>query len=327
VRFSPLSVLVFLVAAAGIQAETWTPYPSGLPQFDYQGERLAQFWPQLMMGPARPFPTADYLQDYFRRYPAVLSRTRELAAAADAADALKAVNDHNFEPLAQAVQQVWRLHYEGRFKQARQLGLSLGPVGAIPGLYAQMMYATLIVSEPEEKLRLLREAAALSEQLLPLAADDAFARFGLAYARARILELLPTSEASASGYLGDTRDTLQSLMEENPGNPLYPAMLGGIHAGVVARVGGFLGRLTYGSSTSKAIAAFDQALANEPRLPVIYFEYARALGMIDAEKYRQTQQQLRQACLQQQVFSAEEALNQRQCREQLPAPDSHSTDD
>ena len=85
-RFSPLSVLVFLVAAAGIQAETWTPYPSGLPQFDYQGERLAQFWPQLMMGPARPFPTADYLQDYFRRYPAVLSRTRELAAAADAGE-------------------------------------------------------------------------------------------------------------------------------------------------------------------------------------------------------------------------------------------------
>ncbi|MAK89797.1 MAG: hypothetical protein CMI13_00975 [Oleibacter sp.] len=297
-----------------------TPTPAAqcsLPDFHYPDSQLKQHWPVLNTGPSLPFPDQDYLQEYFHRYPALLKQTLTAAQQPGHHPSLQSLNEGNLQPLAHALQQVWRLHYQGDFIAAWELGNSLGPVGAVPGLYARMMYATLSVSDSTDKLAILRDAAQRSEQLLPLTPDDAFARFGLIYARARILELLPTTQASSTGYLQSTRDTLLQLIREDPQNALYPATLGGLHAGVVSRVGSFIGSLTYGSTAGKAIAAFEQALLNEAQLPVIYFEYARALGMINAGKYRDQQLALLQKCLQQPVFSAEEALNQCQCQQLL----------
>lgn len=301
---------LFLLFSLPVTAQDWLPYPENLPHFDYQGERLQQYWPQLMAGPALPFPDAQAVNAQFGRFPELRAYTLNLPAQHTA---LQALARGDTGPLAQAIQQVWRLHYQGQFQQAYELGMQLGPLGAVPALYAKNMYATLLVTDPAEKLRLFRETAEESERLLPLAAGDAFARFGLAYAHARMLELMDTGDATASGYLGQTQKTLQQLQQEEPQNALYPAMLGGIHAGVVNRVGSFIGRITYGSTESKAITAFEQALALQPGLPVISYEYAKALGLMDAGSYHTRQQDLLRTCAELEVFSAEEALNRAAC--------------
>jgi len=321
-HFAPLLFLSLITYALPVAASTsdsesqqWQSYPTDLPQFDYSGDKLRAHWPQLTAGSQLPFPDAAYLQEYCRRYPKLLDYSLTLAAQPDSHPALAAMQQQNFLPLARAVQQVWRLHYQGEFEQAWMLGQQLGPTGVVPGLYAKMMYATQIVSDQKEKLHLLQEAADTSQKLLPLAPDDAFASFGLAYARARILELQTTAEATNSAYLGETLDAMKSLCAEHPDNPLYPAATGGIQAGIVSRVGSFIGRLTYGATEERAIASFQQALMLGQHLPVIYFEYARALGMIDPEKYLSKQLELIAGCLKQKTFSAEEALNQQHCQE------------
>ena len=301
---------LFLLFSLPAMAQDWLPYPGDLPRFDYSGDQLQQHWPQLMAGPALPFPDNSAIQAQLARFPALRDYTLNLPAQHPA---LQAFATGDTEPLALAVQQVWRLHYQGQFQQAYELGMQLGPLGAVPALYAKNMYATLLVTDPAEKLRLFRETAEESERLLPLAASDAFARFGLAYAHARMLELMDTGDATASGYLGQTQKTLQELQQQAPQSALYPAMLGGIHAGVVNRVGSFIGRITYGSTESKAIAAFDQALTLQPHLPVIHYEYAKALGLMDAGSYHKRQQELLLRCTALEVFSAEEALNRAAC--------------
>lgn len=308
--FSFLLVLLSFTA----NAEDWLPYPDDLPQFDYSGDALAGHWLQLSAGPQLPFPDEPTIRELFSRYPALYEYSLTLTQQHPA---LQALADGDAAPLAQAVQQVWRLHYSGHFQQAYELGMKLGPAGAVPALYAKDMYATLLVTDKNEKLRLFREAAAESEKLLPLAPDYPFARFGLVYAHARILELLDTSEATSSGYLGKTQDTLEELREAEPANALYPAVLGGIHAGVVDRVGSFIGRITYGSTAANATAAFDQALSLQNKLPVIYNEYAKALGQMDASRYHERRLELLNTCTTLTVFSAEEALNRAACSRQL----------
>lgn len=310
--------LFLLLTSASLSTQAdWLPYPAELPAFDYSGQRLQHAWPRLMAGPQLPYPDLHWLQQRLRQYPQIEQRTLTLAAEPHAHPALTAYAAGNPEPLLSALQNVWRLHYQGDFRAAWELGMQLGPSGAVPALYSRLMYATLLVTDPAEKLRLLQEAANQSETLLPLAADDAFARFGLLYAHARILELLDTGEATASGLLSPTQEALQQLRRQYPHNPLYAATLGGIHAGVVARVGSLIGRLTYGSTAKRAIDAFEQALAQQPALPVIYYEYAKALGQMAADDYHERRLSLLRQCAALTVYSAEEALNRQACVRQL----------
>ena len=311
------SVFLLTVSCACAQAGDGPPSPQNLLVFDYSGQRLQQHWAQLMSGPRLPYPDQQWLQATFSRYPDILKHTLTLAGEANAHPALRALQAGNSAPLTAAIQDVWRLHYEGQFQQAFRLGMQLGPAGAVPALYSRLMYATLLIQDPAKKLTLFRSAAAESARLLPLAEEDAFARFGQAYAHARILELLDTRAATGSGYLNDTQDTLQSLQELNPQNPLYPAMLGGIQAGVVGRVGSFIGRITYGATARRAEQAFERALSLEPHLPVIYNEYAKALGLMDAAHYHKRRLELLEQCTSLSVYSAEEALNRQACALQL----------
>lgn len=308
-----LSVVFGLLTSSFVLAAPWQPYPDDLPVFRYPAGQLQQHWPQLTLGTAQPWPDQTAVHTLLTDYPQLQAAMLEQASQEQAHPALQALLQQQVQPLADALQQVWRLHYEGHFQQAYELGMQLGPLGAVPALYARLMHTALIVTDPDEKLALFRDTAAVSEQLLPLAPGYAFAEFGLLYARARILELLDTSGATASGFLGSTQDALQALAERYPQQGLYPASLGGMQAGIVERVGSFVGRLTYGATESRALAAFEKALSLQSGLPVMYFEYSVALGRLDADKYHQRRLELLQQCLALPVFSAEEALNQSFC--------------
>lgn len=308
---------LFLILSPWLHAEEWQPYPAYLPVFDYSHTRLQHNWHLLNSGPGLPFPDEQWVSAMLERYPLLLQRTLELAHTESAHPAVKAFRDQHLTPMTLAIQDVWRLHYQGQFQQAYELGMSLGPLGAIPALYSKLMYATLVVTDAETKMALFKESSVTSEALLPLAADYSFARFGLAYAHARMLELMSSSQATGSGYLGETQDTLRQLIKEAPANAMYPAMLGGMHAGVVERVGSLIGRMTYGATESRAIDAFEKALANNDQLPVIYFEYAKALGLMDADEYHDKRLELLTRCSKIRVYSAEEALNQQACSSTL----------
>lgn len=311
-----ISVFLFSFCCQVFAAD-WQSYPAELPQFDYSGSRLQEFWPQLNQGPGLPYPDERFLRDMLAKYPQLAEFTFDLARQPGAHPALQALLNDNLQPLAEASQQVWRLHYEGRFQQAYELGKQLGPAGAIPALYSKLMHAALIVQDKDSRLATFREAAAESERLLPLAPDYAFAEFGLAYAHARILELLDTSAATATGFLGDTQEAMADLQKRYPQQALYPAMLGGLHAGVVERVGSFVGRITYGSTESRALDAFHRALELQDQLPVIYNEYANALARLDKDKHHDTIITVLQQCVKLPVLSAEEALNRQACADHL----------
>lgn len=307
----------FASSDAALQAASWTPYPETLIQFDYSGDKLKQHWPELTKATFIDYPSADNLKKEALQYPKLMEYARQQAQRSDAHPALKAAAADNFEPLASEVQNIWRLHFQGDFEQAYKLGQKLGPAGLIPALYSRLMHTALIESDEAKRLAAYREISVLSEELLPLAPDHTFSLFGLAYAHARELELLSTSAAASTDYLSKTRDMLEQLQQRYPERALYPAMLGGLHAGVVERVGSFIGNMTYGSSESGALEEFSRALELESAIPVILNEYATALTRIDADDFAKEITQALTLCSQLPVYSAEEALNRQACQNKL----------
>ena len=104
-------------------ASTWKPYPESLPKFDYSGNLLAKNWAVLSAGTQLAWPDSAHIEKMLHKYHQLSKQLIDLASQADSHPSLKPILTQNFQPLAQAVQQVWRMHYQGQFEQAYTLGM------------------------------------------------------------------------------------------------------------------------------------------------------------------------------------------------------------
>lgn len=310
--FCLLSISTMSAENKHTETEIWRTYPQTLPQFDYSNDLLQKNWSQLTAGIQLPWPDSDYVELMMGQFPQLSKQLLILASQPDAHPALAPILLKNYQPLAEAVQHVWRLHYEGQYQQAYQLGMELGPAGLLPALYSKLIHTTFLIDTDSKEEKFL-EIDRVMKPLLLLAQDFDFLTFGDAYQKARRLELLSTTAATASGLLGPTQESLQILHKKSPQHPLYSAMLAGIDAGIIERVGGFIGGMTYGADEDQLIELFDNALIQENRLAVLYNEFSLALVRLDDSDYQAKLDQLLKTCINLPVYSAEEALNQQVC--------------
>lgn len=293
--------------------ESWETYPKELQKFDYSGDKLKQNWEILSAGTGLDWPDVKFIKSMIDRFPNLSKQLLELAKQKDSHPALKPILEQDYLPLALAIQQVWRLHFQGEFQQAYNLGMELGPAGFLPALYSKLIHTTFLITDIQEKEEKFKEVGLLTAPLITQTKGFDFLLFGDSYQKARRLELMTTTEATASGLLGPTQDRLKKLHAEDPDNILYSAMLAGIDGGIIERVGGFIGGMTYGADEDKAIDLFDQSIEKENRLPVLYNEFALMLIRLDDSDYDEKLSSLLTACINLKIYSAEEALNQKNC--------------
>lgn len=304
------------------QATDWEKYPKELPAFDFEGEKLKQHWHELTAISHVEYPDTDWLKSMVERYPRLAYTMVTLAAEKNVHPAIfAAIHDSNFEPLAYEIQQVWRLHFEGKFEEAYKHGMQLGPLGKVPAIYSRLSHASLLIDDQKDKFEEFEASAQQSNEGLTIVPDYSFAELGLVYARVRTLELMDTGEARSSGYISFSQEQLERLQTRFPERAIYYATRGGLEAGIVERVGSFLGSITYGATKSSSIEAFESALKLTADVPVIYHEYAVALGRLDKKDFRKEIKKLLQTCVALTPASAEEALNQMHCQSMLKKKD------
>jgi hypothetical protein len=318
-RFTLLSVSLilnsFLSSFSYAESHSsWPQYPSTLPQFDYSGEKLEQHWTQLAAATGMPWPDELFIKTMMNKFPQLTQQLKARAQSDNAPEALRQILNNNYQPLALSIQQVWRLHYQGNYEQAYQLGMSLSPAGLFPAIYAKLIHTTYLVNDPKKKEENFLEVDQILSEILPLANHYDFIIFGDAYQKARRLELMSTSAATTSGLLGQTQDKLKKLHADFPDNPLYPAMLAGIDAGIIERVGQFIGGITYGADEDRAIQLFQQAIETQPNLAILYNEFAQTVLRLDDNTHNKLLLDLLEQCTKLTVYNAEEALNQESCR-------------
>ena len=100
--------------------------------------------------------------------------------------------------------------------------------------------------------------------------------------RGRIVGLM----AAQSAKLGEqSKQAIEDAMAAHPKDAQLIATMGGWHFEVVRVGGSFLARMTYGDSTSKGLAFYDDALKIAPNDLLVNYQYGLALAANDADEY------------------------------------------
>lgn len=253
--------------------QKWNKVPYKTSYFTYTDQQIRDKWDFLMRGLKVPYPSADYLKAQAEKYPFITEDIENW--------------NGNYQELEQRFLETWRLFFAGDFQPARRKGLKLGPIGKIPALFSQLMYALYLADYQSEKYMMLQDVADQAQAYfdeMEAAKDDpevkpivAAVRLGYAYAIARIAEESPVPVVVARRYIGKIRNNSQQVLDVMPEHPLGMAFRAGVDAGIMRRVGKFTGRMTYGARTTTVEEAFGKALELASDIPIVNYEYANAL--------------------------------------------------
>lgn len=256
-----------------IFVEKWNEVPYKKSYFTYTDKQIRDKWEYLVRGLKVPYPSAAYMEEQFTKYPFMKEGIIGW--------------DGDYQALEARSLRVWRKFFAGDFQEAREEGLQLGPIGKIPALFSQLMYAIYLADRQSTKYMMLQDVANQAKEYfddMEEAADDpavapivASIKLGYAYAIARIAEESPVPIVVARRYIGKIKNSAEEVVEIMPDQPLGHAFRAGVDAGIMRRVGKFTGRMTYGARTTTVQDSFDEALTLAPDIPIVHYEYANAL--------------------------------------------------
>ena len=132
----------------------------------------------------------------------------------------------------------------------------------------------------------LDEAEALARRAVALDRDHLEGRLQLAIALSLKSRAMSTREALDSGYGGMSRDLVEGVLADDPGNAYAHGFMAVWNLEVVRR-GGSLGSAFMGASISKARRHYRAAIGTGKADPSLHWQYARALAALNAGKYHE----------------------------------------
>ncbi|MBP8184797.1 MAG: hypothetical protein KAX95_02860 [Pseudomonas sp.] len=270
-----LFAVLGLCSLNAVAEENWKPFPQDQSAYDYSGDKLRSAWPQLTrgFGANYPFPDADWVVKMATQNPTAVEMTVKAGSGFSG-------KPEEAELYAAKLQDVWRLMFRGDFAQAKADGLKLGVGGQVPAMFAQVIYALFLAPDQASKQKLLEEVVSYTDQAGELVNADPMAMFGRVYAKARLGEELPIAVVLKRGYTSQIPDELDALLQKSPNQPYALALYGGYQAGVIRKVGAFVGGMTYGVDADKMEQFFARSFKQANNLPIGHYEYANALTYV-----------------------------------------------
>jgi tetratricopeptide (TPR) repeat protein len=183
-------------------------------------------------------------------------------------------------PKEGAVQEAWRTYHQGDFGSAIETGLAAGPAGSNVANKAQAIYATYLEKSGAKKAKLFHEAMERGEEAMSAHPRDANAYYFYAMAAGRYGQEISIAKALAQGLGGKIKEALEKALELQPKHADAHIALGTWHAEIIGKVGGMVGKLTYGASKDAAVEHFQKALKLNPESAIARIEYANGLVLL-----------------------------------------------
>jgi tetratricopeptide (TPR) repeat protein len=110
------------------------------------------------------------------------------------------------------------------------------------------------------------------------------AHYQFAYAAGRYSQSISIIKALKEGYGGKIKSALETVLKLDPKHAEANTAMGAYHAEIIDKVGGMVGKLTYGASKDAAVEHFEKALKLTPQSPIAHIEYANGLLMLFGDK-------------------------------------------
>jgi tetratricopeptide (TPR) repeat protein len=239
-------------------------------RYRYAGDSLREHWKALHQSDLEPWPDARWL--------ATLAR-KQLRAGAEIEER------GGPQAVAEALQEAWRAFHAGAFEKADALGAAIGPLGAAAAGKAAAVRSLGMKHGSAAVIELLTSAAERCERAVELAPGYANAHYTAALALGRYGQHISILTALAQGLAGRVESRLRRTLELEPHHAEAHVALGLYHAEIIHQVGTLAG-FAYGVSSKVSLEHLNRALELAPASPVIEMEYARALLLLDSERYR-----------------------------------------
>ena len=239
----------------------WKSFPYLDKAYDYAGTLLNEHWSRLHNGDREPYPTPADLK--------TLIDSRQGFAPSG-----------SLEQAASKLQDAWRAYHRGDFGEAIELGLAIGPLGYCVANKAANIYATYLETSESAKLALFLESAERAEFVFARTPSIVNAWYFHAQALGRFSQGISVVKALAQGLGGKVKASLDQAVRLEPRHADAHIALGTFHAEIIAKVGVFLGGLTYGASQDEAVNHFETALKLNPQSAIARIEYANGLAMM-----------------------------------------------
>ncbi|MBO9644204.1 MAG: hypothetical protein J7603_13900 [Pseudacidovorax sp.] len=218
-----------------------------------------------------PPPEQWVTPDCLGRFPFDAARVRTAWTALHAGQPLP-------PPATEALADAWALYHAGDFAAAAQAGQRIGgALGAALADQATAIYANYVEPDDERRLALLRQVGERALARHEADGADVQALYWHAYALGRHAQAVSVARALAQGLGGRLKDTLERIIQLQPGHADAHFALGAFHAEVIDKVGELVARMTYGVRAERAIELFERGLALHPASATGRVEYARAL--------------------------------------------------
>jgi tetratricopeptide (TPR) repeat protein len=187
--------------------------------------------------------------------------------------------DNEAYPKDEALQDAWRAFHAGDFATAAELG-----EGHTVAAKATAIYANHVEKKDAAKVKLFQDAMGLAEALMKSQPKNANAHYQYAYAAGRYSQSISVLKALKEGYGGKIKTALETALKLDPKHADANTAMGSYHAEIVDKVGGMIGKLTYGANKDDAVKHYEAAIKLNPASPVAHIEYANGLLMLFKDK-------------------------------------------
>ena len=247
----------------------WQSFPYEQTPYQYSHERLEENWYMLTRATDYPFPSDAYLKT-------VLDGNAKLKLATPEFESV--------DQLAKDLQSAWIAFFKGDFHNAVQQGYALGPLGHGVAFYAQATYGLRLEADKEKRHALWEDIIERHEKNAELTSHDIMARYFYFYAMARLSEEISAPVVLTRGYMDTMTDELNAMIKAEPYNVFVLAAKGSMDAGIVRKMGRFMGRMAYGADDEVVENYYKAALGQNRRIANVHLEAAQSLLYIHKRK-------------------------------------------
>ncbi len=248
-------------------AKKWTAFPHDASAFGYAGPALKKAWAGLHGGDGTPYPDA-----------------KAIASDIEGAAQLKKIMKGDAKAIAAELEGGWRAFHSGDFQAATKAGEALGAFGAALATKASGIYAAALCDDEAQKMALYQAGAERCEAAKSILSHDANTHYFHAFALGRYSQCISITKALAQGLGGKIKASLKAALELNPKHAEAHVAMAMYHAEIISKIGGMIGKLTYGASADEAIKHFETAAKLTPSAPVVHLEFGRGLLLLNAKK-------------------------------------------
>ncbi len=188
------------------------------------------------------------------------------------------------EPFPQeaGLQETWRQYHAGNFAEAATHGTP--GKSTVVAAKAISIYATYLEQKDAVRVKLFQQAMEMADGLRNEDKKNINAHYQYAYAAGRYAQSISIIKALKEGFGSKIKSALETVLKLDPKHAEANTAMGAYHAEIIDKVGGMVGKLTYGASKDAAIEHFEKALKLTPQSPIAHIEYANGLLLLFGDK-------------------------------------------